>query len=197
MSGKTNFIIALVASILFSSCLPKGKNNNELEEQKFNLEKYLIKAGYTKIKMKKMFSGHLHLFAKLNGVDGNFILDTGAGGTMIEEKYKNKFKMQTREGYDTATGAGGQLKIQNSENNIIKIDDIELREQKLSLMSLAHINNAFERLGLKKVDGIIGADILKSGEAIIDYKNLNLYLKKDIINKGKNTKDTTENKPNK
>ena len=45
------------------------------------------------------------------------------------------------------------------------------------LMSLNHVNNAFERFGLKKVDGVIGADILTSNKAIIDYVDLSLYLK--------------------
>ena len=43
-----------------------------------------------------MPSGHLHLFGQLNGVDGNFVLDTGAGATVIEKKNKEKFGMQTK-----------------------------------------------------------------------------------------------------
>ena len=45
-------------------------------------------------------------------------------------------------------------------------------------MNLDHVNSAFESMGLEKVDGVIGADILTNYNAIIDYKNLTLYLKK-------------------
>lgn len=54
-----------------------------------------------------MPSGHLHLFSQLNGVDGNFVLDTGAGTTVIEKKNKEKFGMQTKATENKATGAGG------------------------------------------------------------------------------------------
>ena len=45
-------------------------------------------------------------------------------------------------------------------------------------MNLDHVNNAFNSMGLKEVDGVIGADILSSNKGIIDYTNLTLYLKK-------------------
>ena len=35
-----------------------------------------------------MPSGHLHIVGELNGIKGNFILDTGAGATVVEEKIK-------------------------------------------------------------------------------------------------------------
>ncbi len=44
-------------------------------------------------------------------------------------------------------------------------------------MPLDHINNAFKQMGIEEVDGVIGADILTTGKAIIDYANLILYLK--------------------
>jgi hypothetical protein len=52
-----------------------------------------------------------------------------------------------------------------------------LTNVELVLMNLDHINGAFEQLGIEKVDGIIGADILTTQKAIIDYVNLIVYLK--------------------
>lgn len=53
-----------------------------------------------------------------------------------------------------------------------------LQDFKIHLMSLDHINNAFRQLNLKEIDGVIGADMLTQGKAIIDYENLVLYLRK-------------------
>jgi hypothetical protein len=44
-------------------------------------------------------------------------------------------------------------------------------------MNLDHVNDAFESMGLEKIDGVIGADILTNHNAIIDYSNLILFLK--------------------
>lgn len=46
------------------------------------------------------------------------------------------------------------------------------------LMNLDHMNTAFKQHGLEEIDGVIGAELLLSGKAIIDYANMILYLKK-------------------
>lgn len=40
------------------------------------------------------------------------------------------------------------------------------------------MNKAIENMGLEKIDGVIGADILTNNKAIVDYFNVILYLKK-------------------
>jgi hypothetical protein len=47
----------------------------------------------------------------------------------------------------------------------------------LVLIDLGPINSAFMEINLKAVDGIIGADVLKKGQAVIDYNKNYLYLK--------------------
>ena len=42
---------------------------------------------------------------------------------------------------------------------------------------MTHINKALSERDIEVVDGIIGADILKKGKAIIDYEKNKLYLK--------------------
>ena len=106
---RTNFIGLLLTLFAFISCeSPNTKETKKIAEQKFSLENYLTKDGYVRLEMKKTPSGHLHLFGQLNGVDGNFILDTGAGATVIEEKNIKKFHLQTEIADEQATGAGGE-----------------------------------------------------------------------------------------
>ena len=42
---------------------------------------------------------------------------------------------------------------------------------------MSHVNEALKSYKTKPVDGIIGADVLLKGKAIIDYYNHYLYLK--------------------
>ena len=67
--------------------------------------------------------------------------------------------------------------MQTSTQNVFSVGTLKLCNLKLMLLNLDHVNNAFERMGLEKVDGVIGADILTNNKAIIDYTNLILYLK--------------------
>ena len=78
----------LVIVLFLGSCESKTKIATQTEDREFNLESYLTKDNFVKLELKKMPSGHLHILGKLNGIDGNFILDTGAGATIIEEKDK-------------------------------------------------------------------------------------------------------------
>ena len=47
----------------------------------------------------------------------------------------------------------------------------------LVLFDLSHVNQALENHNADQVHGIIGADMLEKGKAVIDYKSNCLYLK--------------------
>ena len=153
----------------------ESKNQND----RSTLQHYLTSKGYVRIKMEKLASGHLHLTGILNGVKGNFILDTGATGTVIEVKNKEKFKMLSRASERQASGAGStNMRMQASSKNNFDLGNIKLLKLNLMLMNLDHVNKAFKRFNIAPVDGVIGADILTRKKAIIDYIDLSLYLKK-------------------
>ena len=49
---------------------------------------------------------------------------------------------------------------------------------KVATIDLSPINNAFFEINMKKIDGVIGADILKKCKALVDFNKNYLYLKK-------------------
>lgn len=164
-------------TILLSSC---KSNDNNLENNEQSLEKLLtIKHSYIKIPMKQLKSGHLSITAKVNDSKGRFILDTGSSSTIIDKRYRKKFRLITKNTKKIAKTAGGtQLKMTVSYNNILEFGSLKLRNAKISLVNLSHINYSFQQMGMLQLDGIIGSDILKNRKAIIDYDNLVIYLKK-------------------
>jgi hypothetical protein len=77
-----------------------------------------------------------------------------------------------------AHGAGkDQIEIQISKNNSINIGQWIFEKYNIATIDLNPINSAFVSANLEKVDGIIGADLLKKGKAVIDYHRNYLYLK--------------------
>ncbi|MFS4467860.1 redoxin domain-containing protein [Maribacter sp. 2210JD10-5] len=145
----------------------------------FDLEGQLLTNGYAKIPLKKLISGHLSFEGKINGIDGRFILDTGAGATVIEAKNQKKFNMKSEGAGESASGAGGgDLELRTSSSNSFEIADTALEDQTLYLMDLDHVNVAFADYGIEAVDGVLGADILEGKSAVIDYESMALYLKK-------------------
>lgn len=143
------------------------------------LKKILKKKKYIKIKLERIATNHLELKAEINGVKGSFILDTGASNSCVGLDLIEYFNLIAEESETKAAGAGAtDMETQQSENNTLKIGDWKTNKCHLVLFNLSHVNTALEQHNAKKVDGIIGADILQKGKAFIDYNKNVLYLKK-------------------
>ena len=142
------------------------------------LSDFLKNKSYFRIKMHAIASNHFKIISKINGVKGVFILDTGASSTFIDISLKDKFKLKSKTSLIEASGAGpNKLTTQLSKNNSIKIGSWKSKKFQILLIDLSNVNNAFASIKAQAVDGIIGADILKIGNGILDYEKRYLYLK--------------------
>ena len=143
-----------------------------------NLHEILKKEKYKKIKFKLIKTQHLLIKAKINGVSGNFILDTGASNSCVGFESIERFELNAKKSKTKASGAGGTgMKTQISSNNNLQLGSWKNKDFNLVIFDLSHVNEALEAYKAKPVHGIIGADVLLEGKAIIDYYNHCLYLK--------------------
>ncbi|QMU64322.1 MAG: acid protease [Flavobacteriaceae bacterium] len=144
-----------------------------------SLKKVLEKKGYNGIRLTKNATNHLELKAEINGVKGRFILDTGASNSCVGLDLIEYFKLEAEESETKAAGAGAiDMDTLQSKNNLLKIGFWKAKKCHLVLFDLFHVNSALTQQKAKEVHGIIGADILERGRAIIDYKKNILYLKR-------------------
>ncbi len=122
---------------------------------------------------------HLELTAAINGISGRFILDTGASNTCVGVDKMEVFKLNSEASEVKAAGAGAtDMETQLSTENTLQIGHWKKKKIKIILFDLSHINEALTSHEALPVDGIIGADVLEKGKAVIDYKSGTLYLKK-------------------
>ncbi|WP_196890288.1 retropepsin-like aspartic protease [Aureivirga sp. CE67] len=171
---KRKLLLILCFTTLFLSCKTVSTHSNYSND----LEKILTKNDFVKVPLKKGITGHIIVEVYINNIKSKMILDTGASNTVIEIKQKDNFKMQTKKSEIFATGVGGnELKTFISANNKLKFGDLSFENVQFILMDLDHVNNALKMLGSEEVSGIIGGDILLENNAIIDYKNLTLYIR--------------------
>ncbi len=96
-----------------------------------------------------------------------FVLDTGAGGTIISPELAKKLdiKPDNPEKPDKATGAGGTVEVHIGTVKSLKVGETQLEELKVGIMDLTGISKAIET----EIDGIIGYNFLKKFRVIIDY----------------------------
>lgn len=143
------------------------------------LNNILVRKGYTIIKLKKINTNHFELKATLNGVKGRFILDTGASNSCVDINLAEKFKLDVKDSETKAAGAGAiGMKTKISSQNTLKLKGWKYNNCHIVLLDLTHVNTALTEHKAEVVDGIIGADILEKGKAIIDYNSKCFYLKR-------------------
>ena len=143
-----------------------------------DFQKTLKNNNYKKINFKVSKTQHLLIKATINGVSGNFILDTGASNSCVGFEGVDKFGLKAGKSKTKASGAGATgMFTQLAKNNSLKIGRWKTEDLHLIIFDMAHVNEALRQHKAKPVHGIIGADILLEGKAIIDYYNHCLYLK--------------------
>lgn len=142
------------------------------------LHKILKLEKYKKIRFKITKTQHLEIKAKINGIKGTFILDTGASNTCVGFESIERFELSAKNSKTKASGAGGTgMETQISSQNKLELGKWKNKDFSIVIFDLSHVNEALESYKAKPVHGIIGADVLLEGKAIIDYFNHYLYLK--------------------
>ncbi len=143
-----------------------------------SLKKFLKTKNYVSIPLVLTETNHFEVSAKINGISGRFILDTGASNTCVGMDKIDFFKMVSEVSEIKAAGAGAtEMETLISSKNKIQIGEWKKKKQKIVLFDLVHVNQALISHNSLPVDGIIGGDILKKGKAVIDYDKKLLFLK--------------------
>ena len=143
-----------------------------------SLKEFLNQKDFYKIKLHLISSDHYKIVAKINNTKGWFILDTGASTTFVAQTAIEKFKLDIEPQKIKAYGAGPEeIQTKISKNNKLRIGQWVFEICNIACIDLNPINRAFKSADLAEVDGIIGADVLKKGKAVIDYDKNYLYLK--------------------
>lgn len=149
-----------------------------------NISQILTSMGYIAVPLRQNVPGQLLINAKLNDVDGVYILDTGAGQTVIDTKQLDTLKLKLNYDETALTGGGvGAHSIENipSYNNKIEINNFKIDNLAVAVMSLETAWESLARVGAHdELFGIIGVDILKTGNAIMDFSTMTLYLKHGV-----------------
>jgi hypothetical protein len=146
-----------------------------------NLSQFLTSMGYIAIPFRQNAAGQLLVNARINDVDGVYILDTGAGKTVVDTRQQATLKLQLNHDEAALTGGGvGAHSLENipSYNNRLEMEHFKIDGLAVAVMSLETAWESLARVGAhEELFGIIGVDILKTGHAILDFGAMTLYLK--------------------
>ena len=149
-----------------------------------NISSLLISMGYLVVPIAQNIAGQLIINVKINGVEGLYILDSEAGQTVVDTKQCENLKLKLNT--DDATYSGGGLGVHSVEtipsyNNTIEINGFKIDTLPIAVMSLTSAWESLAVIGAQEdLYGIMGVDLLRAGEAILDFNTMTLYLRKVI-----------------
>lgn len=142
------------------------------------LRKFLEAEGFYRVPMKMLATGHYLFSAKINGIVGDFILDTGASTSCIGFTDSEHFMLVSEESIIKAAGAGAiNMETLLSRKNEFSIKKWNIKNMDFVLFDLSHVNKALLQASENAIHGIIGADFLKDRRAVIDYGRNCFYVK--------------------
>jgi hypothetical protein len=115
-------------------------------------------------------SHHITVLARLAGRSARFIVDTGAGGTILDSKAVSQYKLTLSSASRKAGGVGSAaMRMNYIGKHDLALLGLDLSDTKLLTLDLSHVNAGLKKAKVKPVVGVIGADVLWRRHAIIDY----------------------------
>lgn len=118
-------------------------------------------------------AGNLILIkVKADTTEGNFILDTGAPGLVLNITYFRNYPTTTDIHEEQSGITGGVSAVKKTQVGKLSFYCVSSNAVTADLVNLGHIENA---RGIR-IFGLIGLSLLRQFEMIIDYENSLLYL---------------------
>ncbi len=118
---------------------------------------------------------HLMLKSRLsNGDEAWWIVDTGASKTVFDRNQGQYFSLvdnTSRQQYQSAGINEGMVETKVGNISKIQFGQIKIKNLKVALIDLKHVNEIYQRYHDKHVAGLLGSDVLANYGCQIDYLN--------------------------
>lgn len=144
-----------------------------------SVEQHLLANGYRPVVLTKLRTGHETVQVTLNGVTGTFVLDSGAGGSVVHLASRDKFGLPEQGNSVGGTGAGGRITLVDVPIQTLLLGDVAVPQTRIAVTDLSSVVNALQAATGVTIDGVIGQDILTRDGGIIDVRAQRLYLQID------------------
>jgi len=139
------------------------------------LAELLARHGFRRIMMSRTGVGHLRLVGRLDERPIELVLDTGASKTFVELRYCRSEGIAVT---DTGqAGHGGNVYTLGDVR--LTIEGLPIRSDGIFAIDMSSTNQRLVMRGVDPIRAVIGQDVLRHHQAVIDYATLALFLKEE------------------
>ena len=111
--------------------------------------------------------------------EANFLIDTGASRSVFDPNtitdFIDNIQFEKKEGMTAGVGSSDLESATFVIDNFF-IGELEIHDYEAVALDLENIHEMYGKLGLPRIDGIIGGDLLKRYKAVINYRSKKLRL---------------------
>lgn len=122
---------------------------------------------------------HIMVQGLIHCKEAHFLIDTGASRSVFDPKTISTFieglTFEKKEGLTAGVGSS-DLESATFKIDIFSLGELEIHDYEAVALDLENIHEMYGKLGLPRIDGIIGGDLLKRHKAVINYRNKKLRL---------------------
>lgn len=141
------------------------------------VEEALCQLGFTAIPLRELRTGHHLVQVTLNGRKATFVVDTGANVTVLHAGLAEAFDLQPGLGVrGAAVGLGGSTGARLWGLKDLSIGPVPVRQRTIVTTDLSQVTGALSRLSDTPISGIVGQDVMKAHQAVIDVAGPTLHL---------------------
>ena len=135
----------------------------------------LARHGFRRFMMSRTEVGHLKLVGHVDDRPIDIVLDTGASKTFVELNYCRSEGIAVT---DTGMpGHGGNVFTLGDVR--LTLDGLPLRSDGVFAIDMSSTNERLLKRGVDPIRAVIGQDVLRYHQAVIDYATLALFLKEE------------------
>jgi hypothetical protein len=123
-------------------------------------------------------SFHILVTATVGCIEGDFIVDTGASITVIDQETPFSHEpLENAHGLHSGGigGAIGEVRLVNLP--ALQVGGRAIADVQVALLDLRYVNELYRDHLQRRVAGLLGSDFLMAHRAVIDYENKRLTLK--------------------
>ena len=116
---------------------------------------------------------HIMVNGLIHGKEAHFLIDTGASRSVFDPATISDFIENLQfEKKECMTAGVGSSDLESSTfmMDSFSIGDLEIHDYEAVALDLENVHEMYAKLGLPRIDGIIGGDLLKRYRVVINYK---------------------------
>jgi hypothetical protein len=121
---------------------------------------------------------HPFLTVTVEGKKCRFLIDTGASKSVIDKDfYEKKLERKMKVIKQETTGLHSTvMESYTGTLKKLKIGDLNISQYFVAGVDLSHVNSTYKKMKIKKIDGILGSDLLQAHNMIVDYGQSKIFI---------------------